>query len=113
MLIFYHKQLMLIIMLKSNRHKSTTLMCGPISQYLSQIGRKGGLQSKRLLDSVTAKQMVQLREARRAYRKYHVQCFWSYDPNYLVQNKDIPWVAEQLMKNGDRLIWLKGKKLCP
>lgn len=56
--------------------------------------------------------MVRLREARRAYRIYHTSCFWSFDPGYTVGFDDIEWVAEQLMKNGDRAAWAKGVKLC-
>jgi hypothetical protein len=84
----------------------------PITKYLSRIGRKGGLKSRRHLDPSTARQMVRLREARKAYKQHHTQCFWSYDPNYFVKVEDIPWVAEQLMKNGNRELWLKGTKLC-
>jgi hypothetical protein len=83
-----------------------------VRRYLSRIGRRGGLRSRRRLDSETARRMVQLREARRAYRLYHTRCFWSFDPGYTVGFDDIDWVAEQLMKNGDRAAWEKGVKLC-
>ena len=83
-----------------------------IQDYLSQIGRQGGRKSRRRLDSVTAKNMTRVREARRAYKKYHAQCFWSYDPNYKINLQDVKWVADQLKKNGDRRLWLLGAKLC-
>jgi hypothetical protein len=83
-----------------------------VRRYLSSIGRRGGLRSRRRLDSETARRMVRLREARRAYRLYHTLCFWSFDPGYTVGFDDIDWVAEQLMKNGDRAAWEKGAKLC-
>ncbi len=56
--------------------------------------------------------MVQLREARRAYRLYHARCFWSFNPEYAVGYDDIEWVAEQLMKNGDPEARQKGRELC-
>lgn len=82
-----------------------------ITKYLSKIGSIGGKKSKRALDSQTAHQMVMVREARRAYKNLHSICFWSYDPDYIITKSDIPWVAEQLMKHGDRKAWEIGVKL--
>jgi hypothetical protein len=59
-----------------------------------------------------ARDMVRVREARRAYHRYFSRCFWSYDPDYVVSLDDIPWVAEQLMKNGGRAAWELGARLC-
>jgi hypothetical protein len=56
--------------------------------------------------------MVRVREARRAYRIYHTQCFWSFDPSYRIGPADVAWVAEQLQRHGDRDAWLLGAKLC-
>ena len=56
--------------------------------------------------------MVRLREARRAFRRFHTQCFWFSDPAYLVTQRDVPWVAEQLMKFGGRAGWDVGSRLC-
>ncbi len=56
--------------------------------------------------------MVKVREARRAYRRYHASCFWSYRPELEIGIDDVPWVAEQLMKHGNRAAWLIGKSLC-
>ena len=83
-----------------------------VSIYLSEIGRIGGRKSRRKLDSETARGMARLREARRLYKKYHTQCFWSYDPQYVVKLSHIPWLCEQLMKNGNRKLWMLGAKLC-
>lgn len=83
-----------------------------VKKYLSKIGQKGGRRSRRTLDSDSAKAMVRVREARRAYRRYGAACFWSCDPAYLVTLSDLPWVAEQLMKYGDRQAWELGVKLC-
>lgn len=83
-----------------------------VKQFLSEIGRKGGKASKRKLDRETARSMVRVREARRAYRKYHPRCFWSFDPEYVVTLSDVEWVAEQLRKNGNRDAWELAAKLC-
>lgn len=83
-----------------------------VHEFLSRIGRKGGLKSRRVLDPAMARQMVRLREARRAYRRFLPQCFWSYRPDLVIQFEDIPWVARQLMKHGGREAWLAGARLC-
>ncbi|MBM3779190.1 MAG: hypothetical protein FJW23_13310 [Acidimicrobiia bacterium] len=83
-----------------------------VRAYLSGIGRRGGRKSRRRLDSGTAREMVRLREARRAFRRFHAQCFWSSDPDYRVTARDVPWVAEQLMKFGGRAGWERGARLC-
>lgn len=84
-----------------------------IKKYLAEIGRKGGKKSKRFLDSKTARKMVQVREARRSFRRFHTQCFWSYDPYLKITADDLQWVADQLMKNGGRKAWEAGARLCP
>ncbi|HEY5492567.1 MAG TPA: tRNA modification GTPase [Gemmatimonadaceae bacterium] len=76
-----------------------------VKEYLSTIGRHGGLKSRRTLDAGTARDMVRVREARRAYRRYHTMCFWSYRPDLKIAREDVAWVAEQLMKHGNREAW--------
>jgi len=57
--------------------------------------------------------MVRVREARRAFRRYQAECFWSYDPDYVITAEDVPWVAAQLRKHGNRDAWEKAATLCP
>jgi hypothetical protein len=57
--------------------------------------------------------MVRVREARRAYRRYHASCFWSHPPDLEIGLEDVPWVAETLMKHGNREAWRIGRSLCP
>ncbi len=83
-----------------------------IKQYLATIGRRGGQKSRRRLDSEQARAMVRVREARRAFKRFQASCFWSYDSKQQIGPNDISWVAEQLMKNGNREAWLLGAKLC-
>jgi len=83
-----------------------------VKNYLAEIGRRGGRKSRRSLDPDTARAMVRVREARRAYRRFHAGCFWSFDPEYNVRAADIPWVAGQLRKHGGRAEWEVAEALC-
>lgn len=81
--------------------------------YLAEIGRRGGRKSRRGLDSETARRMVRIREARRAYRRFHTSCFWSYRPDLEIGAEDVGWVAETLRKHGGREAWNAARRLCP
>ncbi len=83
-----------------------------IRRHLAEIGARGGRKSRRTLSPDAARQMVRVREARRAFQRYRVRCFWSYDPAYRVTADDITWVAEQLMRHGDREAFKLGARLC-
>jgi hypothetical protein len=80
--------------------------------YLAQIGRKGGLKSRRTLSAAEARAMVRVREARRAFRRFRAMCFWSYREDLVVTLADVQWVAEQLMRHGNREAWRVGSRLC-
>jgi hypothetical protein len=81
-------------------------------EYLRQIGRRGGLKSRRILDAKTARDMVRVREARRAFRRFRTSCFWSYRPDLTITLGDLPWVVEQLRKHGNREAWQVAARLC-
>ncbi|MHC4831998.1 MAG: hypothetical protein ACYTFT_16865 [Planctomycetota bacterium] len=83
-----------------------------VRNYLAEIGRRGGRKSRRVLDPETARAMVRVREARRAYRRFHAECFWSFDPDYRVEASDVAWVASQLRKHGGRAAWEVSSRLC-
>jgi hypothetical protein len=83
-----------------------------VRSYLAEIGRRGGRKSRRKLDAQAARDMVRVREARRAFREFYATCFWSIDPDYRITAKDVAWVAEQLKRNGGRRGWMAGAKLC-
>jgi hypothetical protein len=83
-----------------------------IGRYLAEIGARGGRKSRRTLDPETARSMVRVREARRAFRRFRHSCFWSYRPDLVIRADDVPWVAEQLMKHGNREAWRIGVRLC-
>ena len=84
-----------------------------VRRYLSEIGRRGGKRSRRALSSETAREMVRVREARRAYHRFHARCFWSYDPDYVIGPTDVAWVVRQLRQHGGRDAWEAARKLCP
>ena len=83
-----------------------------VKAYLAEIGRRGGRKSRRKLAPETARAMVRVREARRAYRRFQTECFWSFDPAYAIQASDVAWVAEQLRKHGGRDAWQVAARLC-
>ncbi len=83
-----------------------------VRKYLAEIGRRGGRRSRRVLTADAAKEMVRVREARRLYRRFHAECFWSFDPDYVVGKGDIAWVAEHLRRHGGRRAWEAAVKLC-
>ena len=84
-----------------------------VRSYLAEIGRRGGKKSRRTLAPDTARAMVRVREAGRAYRRFHARCFWSYPPDLEVGSDDVAWVARTLKKHGDREAWEVGSRLCP
>ena len=83
-----------------------------VRSYLAEIGSRGGRKSRRALHPDTARMMVKVREARRAFRRFRATCFWSYRPDLPIGAADVPWVAEQLMKHGNREAWRVGARLC-
>ncbi len=87
-------------------------MSRKIRKLLAEIGRRGGLKSRRRLEPETARKMVRVREARRAYRRFHISCFWSYDPEFKITADEIQWVVEGLRKNGNREAWEVAARLC-
>ena len=83
-----------------------------LRRYLAEIGSRGGRKSRRALSPQAARDMVRVREARRAFRRFRATCFWSYRPDLVIRSADVPWVAEQLMKHGNREAWRVAAKLC-
>lgn len=83
-----------------------------IRKYLSKIGRKGGTKSRRVLSTEDARNMVRVREARRAFRDFYVQCFWYMRPEMVVTREDIPEIVRGLRKYGGRQGYLRAERLC-
>lgn len=83
-----------------------------IRKYLAEMGRKGGQKSRRSLSPQDARNMVRLREARRAFRKFHTQCFWFMREDLNITLGDIPEIVRGLQQNGGREGFLLAAKLC-
>jgi hypothetical protein len=102
-----------MILLDIYRKRTTLIPMTPeVRAYLAEIGRRGGRRSRRVLPRETARRMVRLREARRAFKRFYARCFWSSPKSYVVTMEDIPWVARQLMTHGGRDGWRTGASLC-
>ena len=50
--------------------------------------------------------------ARRAYRDFHAQCFWSYRSDFEIMEKDIPFVIRELRRNGGHKGYRIVAELC-
>jgi hypothetical protein len=83
-----------------------------LRSYLADIGRRGGRKSRRALGPEEARRMVLIREARRAYRDFHAQCFWSSPAHFKPGTGDVDWIAGQLRKYGGAAGWERARKLC-
>lgn len=81
-------------------------------KYLSSIGKRGGQKSKRQLTSDQAKEMVRIREARKYFREFYAQCFWSLRPDLQITIDRIPMVIEKLRSFGGPAGWKAAEKLC-
>jgi hypothetical protein len=82
-----------------------------VKAYLRGIGAKGGRKSRRRLDSAQARRMVAVREARRAFRDYKTQCFWSFDPQWTIHEEQVPLVIQTLRNEGDAQAFSLAKRL--
>ena len=73
--------------------------------------RRRGSRSGRL-SSADARDMVRVREARRAFRDFYAQCFWYLDPDLRVTLRDVPEIVRGLRQNGGRKGFLVAARLC-
>lgn len=55
--------------------------------------------------------MVAVRDARRAYRRFHASCFPSHPTALTITHAEVPWVAERLMKSRSREARRIGERL--
>ncbi|MBT3192888.1 MAG: hypothetical protein HN341_10070 [Verrucomicrobia bacterium] len=83
-----------------------------VSAYLSEIGKRGGRKSRRHLSPEDARNMVRIREARKAFRQFHAQCFWFMREDMEVKLADVPEIARGLRLNGGRQGFILAAKLC-
>ena len=50
--------------------------------------------------SDTAARQRRLELARKAFKEFYAQCFWSYREDAEITEADIPWVVRELRHNG-------------
>lgn len=82
-----------------------------VKAYLRGIGAKGGRRSRRRLDAAQARRMVAVREARRAFREYKTECFWSFDPAWTIRSEQIPLVVRTLRQEGGGKAFARARKI--
>jgi len=84
-----------------------------IRKYLAEIGRRGGRKSRRVLDRDTARDMVRVREAVRAFRRFRDTCFAAHRSDLRIGLNDVGWVARQLRRHGNADAWRVAARLEP
>lgn len=50
--------------------------------------------------------------ARRAFKEFYGQCFWSSDPNHVVEEQDLPWIIRNLRLHGGHRGYRVVAELC-
>jgi len=50
--------------------------------------------------------------ARKAFKEYFAQCFWSYDPDLVVTEEHIPFIIRELRHNGGHKGYQIAAELC-
>jgi hypothetical protein len=83
----------------------------PVKAYLAQIGSQGGKKSRRVLTPAQAKRMVAVREARKAFRQYRHEYFWSYRDDMTIRFHEVPFVFNGLKAEGNRETFEMGRRL--
>ena len=82
-----------------------------VKAYLREIGAKGGRKSRRRLDPAQARRMVAVREARRAFREHYPSVFWSAPETMEVNEALVPYVIEELKREGNRDAYLQAGRI--
>jgi hypothetical protein len=83
-----------------------------VRTYLAVLGRKGGKKSRRRLSAEDARDMVRIREAKRAFKAFHAQCFWYLKDDMRITLADVDGIARGLRQNGGRRGFLLAARLC-
>ena len=60
--------------------------------------------------AAAARRRVEL--ARRAFKEFYAQCFWSSDPNHVVEEQDLPWIIRNLRLHGGHRGYRIVAELC-
>jgi hypothetical protein len=63
--------------------------------------------------SDTAARQRRLELARKAFKEFYAQCFWSYREDAEITEEDIPWVLRELRHNGGHSGYRIAGEICP
>lgn len=83
-----------------------------LKRYLSDIGRRGGLKSRRKLSPSEATLMVKIREAKKAFKEYYSLCFWHLKPDLKITRDNLHLIVKGLKNHGDRRAFNIASRLC-
>ncbi len=62
--------------------------------------------------SNTAARQRRLELARKAFKEFYAQCFWSYREDAEITDEDIPWVLRELRLNGGHRGYRVAGEIC-
>jgi hypothetical protein len=62
--------------------------------------------------SDTAARQRRLELARKAFKEFYAQCFWSYREDAEITEEDIPWLLRELRHNGGHLGYRLAGEIC-
>ena len=51
--------------------------------------------------------------ARRAFRQFRARCFWSYRPDLVITEAEIPFIVRELRRNGGHEGYRVAAQICP
>lgn len=76
------------------------------------VQRRVSTQEEPSMTSFDLTDEARLRTARRAFRRFHAQCFWYLHADLEITLADLPMIADGLRKNGGHSGFLLAAKLC-
>jgi hypothetical protein len=62
--------------------------------------------------SDAAARQRRLELARKAFKEFYAQCFWSYREDAEISEEDIPWVLRELRHNGGHRGYRLAGEIC-
>ena len=79
--------------------------------HLSEISRFGCRKSRWTLMRAPAPSMAAVQLARLAFHDYGQRYFRPYSPSLILPDESPAWVADQLMRSGDRSAWQTATRI--
>lgn len=63
-------------------------------------------------EQISEQRQRRLELARKAFKEFYAQCFWSADPDHQVVESDLPWIIRNLRENGGHRGYRVVAELC-